>query len=141
MLAFGQNRNHKEVKMYTACCFMVIQVCVKFGIPMSKSKDYVMTKIHGEMYEKIYVTNRLILMHLCAKYCISICQRAKSHVPKRDVLSSKPPCIDLEVKSQRLVEIIDMCNTSSHADRLMFQWQRSYRSDTKTCQRPCKFDL
>ena len=56
MLAFGQNRDHKEVKMYTACCFMVIHVCVKFGIPMSKSKDYVMTKIHGEMYEKMYVT-------------------------------------------------------------------------------------
>ena len=121
MLALGQSRDPNEVKMYTACCLMLINV--KFGMPMSKSKDYIQTQIHGEMYEWMYVTNHLILIHLCAKYCISICQRAKSHVPKRDVLSSKPPCIDLEVKSQRLVGIIDMCNTSSHADRLMFQCQ------------------
>ena len=65
--------------------------------------DYVQTQIHGEMYEWMYVTNNLTLIHLCAKYCISICQRTKSHGPKQDVLSSKTPCIDLEVKGQRLV--------------------------------------
>ena len=55
MLALGQNQDPKEVKIYTACCLMLIHVCVKFGMRMSKSKeitvDYVQTQIHGEMYE------------------------------------------------------------------------------------------
>ena len=64
-----------------------------------------------------------MLIHLCAKYCISICKRTKSHGTKRDVLSSKTPYIDLDVKGQRLDGIIDMRNTSSHGDRPMFQCQ------------------
>ena len=37
--------------MYTACCLMMIPVYIKFSMPMSKTKDYVQTQIHGEMYE------------------------------------------------------------------------------------------
>ena len=52
MLALGQNQDPKEVKIYTACCLMLIHVCVKFGMRMSKSKEItVQTQIHGEMYE------------------------------------------------------------------------------------------
>ena len=56
--------------------------------------------------------------------------------------------IDLEVKCQRRIRIMNVLDTSSHGDRPMCQilyanvkTNRSFRSDTKTCQKPFTFDL
>ena len=55
---------------------------------------------------------------------------------------------DLEVKGQHQIGNMNLCVTFSHGDRPMCQiWlanvksKNSYGPDTKTCQKPCKFDL
>ena len=122
--------------MYIARCLMVIHPCVKFGMPMSKSKDdLTQTQIHGENI--ISILRPKVLCQIWYEFV----KGQKSCGPNTK-LCQKPYKFDLEVKGQHCIRIMNVCHTSFHGDRSMCQiWyanvkeNRSYGLDTKTCQK------
>ena len=137
--------------MYTTCCLMVI-----FRMPISKSKDILPDSIHGEniiliLRSEVKVINvRDTLYHGDTLTCQTKYDYVKGQ--KSLVLNTKPfhkPYkIDLEVKVQGCIRIMNVLDTSSHGDRPICQiWyanvkaNRSYRAYMKTWQKPLNLTL
>ena len=147
-------------RMYTTCRLIVIYARMqKFGMPMSKSKDILpdsnpfwkynfdifRSKVKVIQSSWIYATHRTMVLTCQTKYDYVKGEKSWGLNTKP---CHKPYKLNLQVKGQCRIRIMNVLNTSSHGDRPMCQiWyanataNRSYKSDIKTWQRPINLTL
>ena len=113
------------------------------------------SKVKAIQRSWMYTTHCTMLIHSCAKHSITMSKDKKAvartqsgmPMPTQTEETTKTYKVDLKVKGQCWIGIMNVRNTSSHDDKRVCQiWEANVKSKmflpaTKICQKPCKFDL
>ena len=94
---------------------------------------------------EMYTTHCTMLIHSCAKHrrTKKAVARTQSGMPmsKQTEETTKTYKVDIKVKGQCWIGIMNVRNTSSYGDKRVYVKSKKFLPATKICQKPCKFDL